>query len=77
MYSIKLDINDKIYEKVMFFLENIPKQDLTIREIKNYEDKLEKNNLVDFFRKSLLVGEIEIKRDSEIYSDRVEFWNIY
>ncbi len=73
MYSIKLDINDKIYEKVMFFLENIPKQDLTIREIKNYEDKLEKNNLVDFFRKSLLVGEIEIKRDSEIYSDRVEF----
>ena len=77
MYSIKLDINDKIYEKVMFFLENIPKQDLTIREIKNYEDKLEKNNLVDFFRKSPLVGEIEIKRDSEIYSDRVEFWNIY
>jgi len=73
MYSIKLDINDKIYEKVMFFLENIPKQDLTIREIKNYEDKLEKNNLVDFFRKSLLVGEIEIKRDSEIYSGRVEF----
>ncbi len=73
MYSIKLDINDKIYEKVMFFLENIPKQDLTIREIKNYEDKLEKNNLVDFFRKSLLVGEIEMKRDSEIYSDRVEF----
>ena len=73
MYSIKLDINDKIYEKVMFFLENIPKQDLTIREIKNYEDKLEKNNLVDFFRKSPLVGEIERKRDSEIYSDRVEF----
>ena len=73
MYSIKLDINDKIYEKVMFFLENIPKQDLTIREIKNYEDKLEENNLVDFFRKSPLVGEIEIKRDSEIYSDRVEF----
>ena len=73
MYSIKLDINDKIYEKVMFFLENIPKQDITIREIKNYEDKLEENNLVDFFRKSPLVGEIEIKRDSEIYSDRVEF----
>ena len=73
MYSIKLDINDKIYEKVMFFLENIPKQDLTIREIKNYEDKLEKNNLVDFFRKRPLVRKIEIKRDSEIYSDRVEF----
>lgn len=66
MYSIKLDINDKIYEKVMFFLENIPKQDLTIKEIKNFEDKLEENNLVDFFRKSPLVGEVEIKRDSYI-----------
>ena len=73
MYYIKLDINDKIYEKVMFFLENIPKQDLTIKEIKNFEDKLEENNLVDFFRKSPLVGEVEIKRDSEIYSNRVEF----
>ena len=73
MYSIKLDINDKIYEIVMFFLENIPKQDLTIKEIKNFEDKLEENNLVDFFRKSPLVGEVEIKRDSEIYSNRVEF----
>ena len=77
MYSIKLDINDKIYEKVMFFLENIPKQDLTIKEIKNFDDKLEENSLVDFFRKSPLVGEVEIKRDSEIYSDRIEFWNIY
>jgi hypothetical protein len=73
MYSIKLDINDKIYEKVMFFLENIPKQDLTIKEIKNFDDKLEENSLVDFFRKSPLVGEVEIKRDSEIYSNRVEF----
>jgi hypothetical protein len=66
MCSIKLDINDKIYEKVMFFSENIPKQDLTIKEIKNFEDKLEENNLVDFFRKSPLVGEVEIKRDSYI-----------
>ena len=73
MYYIKLDINDKIYEKVMFFLENIPKQDLTIKEIRNTDDKLEENNLVDFFRKNPLVGEVEIKRDSEIYSDRIEF----
>ena len=50
----------------MFFLGNIPKQDLTIKEIKNFEDKLEENNLVDFFRNSPLVGEIEIKRYSYI-----------
>ena len=28
---------------------------------------------VDFFRNSPLVGEVEIKRDSEIYSNRVDF----
>jgi hypothetical protein len=66
MYSIKLDINDKIYEKVMFFLENIPKQDLTIKEIKNFDDNQKKTNLVEFFRNSPLVGEVEIKRDSYI-----------
>lgn len=73
MYSIKLDVNDNIYEKVMLFLENIPKQDLTIKEIKNFSEKQKKTNLVDFFRNSPLIGEIEIKRDSEIYSNRVEF----
>jgi hypothetical protein len=66
MYSIKLDINDKIYEKVMFFLANIPKQDLTIKEIKNFDDNQKKTNLVEFFRNSPLVGEVEIKRDSYI-----------
>ena len=73
MYSIKLDVNDNIYEKVMLFLENIPKQDLTIKEIKNFSEKQKKTNLVDFFRNSPLIGEIEIKRDPEIYSNRVEF----
>lgn len=26
MYSIKLDVNDSIYDKVMFFLDNISKK---------------------------------------------------
>lgn len=72
MYSIKLDVNEKIYDKVMFFLENIPKKDLTIREIKNIDDKQD-SNIVDFFRNSPLVGELDLKRESELYSQRVEF----
>lgn len=72
MYSIKLDVNEKIYDKVMFFLENISKNDLTIREIKNIDDKQD-SNIVDFFRNSPLVGELDLKRESELYSQRVEF----
>ena len=34
-----------------------------MKYIENFEDKLEENNLVDFFRKNPLVGEVEIKRD--------------
>ena len=72
MYSIKLDVNEKIYDKVMFFLENISKKDLTIREIKNFDDKQD-SSIVDFFRNSPLVGELDLKRESELYSQRVEF----
>ena len=71
MYSIKLDVNDNIYDKVMFFLDNISKKDLKIKEIKNYDDKKE-DGLVDFFRNSPLVGEVNLTRDSEVYSNRVE-----
>ena len=73
MYSIKLDVNDNIYEKVMFFLENIPKQDLKIKEIKNFDEKVRKDTLVEFFKSSPLVGEVEIKRDCGVYQDRIEF----
>jgi len=72
MYSIKLDVNDSIYDKVMFFLDNISKKDLKIEEIKNYNDQKE-DGLVDFFRNCPLVGEVNITRENEVYSDRVEF----
>ena len=60
MYSIKLDVNEKIFDKVMFFLENISKKDLTIREIKNIDDKQD-SSIVDFFRNSPLVGELTLE----------------
>lgn len=73
MYSIKLDVNEKIYDKVMLFLENISKKDLKIKEIKNIDDNKQDSNIVDFFRNSPLVGELDLKRESELYSQRVEF----
>lgn len=72
MYSIKLDVNDSIYDKVMFFLDNISKKDLTIKEIKNYHDQKE-SSLIDFFRNSPLVDEVNMTRETETYSDRVKF----
>jgi len=72
MYLVKFEINDNIFDKVMLFLNNISKQNLKIKEIKSYNDS-KKDNLVDFFRKSPLVGEIKLDREDEVYLNRVEF----
>lgn len=72
MYSIKLDVDDNIYDKVMFFLDNISKKDIKIKEIKNYNGDKE-DSLVDFFQNSPLVGEVDLRRETETYSSRVEF----
>ncbi len=72
MYSISLDVNDDIYDKVMFFLDNISEKDLKIKEIRNYNIQ-NNNNLVDFFRSSPMVGEVSVERKKEIYDNRVEF----
>ena len=61
MYTIKLDVNDTIYDKVMFFLKNIPVTNLEVK----------KDDIVSFFHNSPLVDSIELKRKDEIYKDRV------
>ena len=72
MYTIKLDVNDTIYEKVMFFLKNIPVKNLSVE--KTDEDEAKKqNDIVTFFQSSPIKGEISLERESDIYSDRVTF----
>ena len=70
MYTIKLDVNDTIYDKVMFFLKNIP---VTNLEVKKSDDSTsaKKDDIVSFFHNSPLVDSIELKRENEIYEDRV------
>ena len=72
MYTIKLDVNDKIYDKVMFFLKSIPVKNIRVekKEIKEANDK---NNIVDFFQSSPIVGEISLDRETEEYRNRVNF----
>jgi len=70
MYTIKLDVNDTIYEKVMFFLKNIPVSNLEVKKIEDFQDKTQ-NNIVSFFHNSPLSGNIELVREKEVYEDRV------
>lgn len=71
MYSIKLNIDDSILDKVMLFLDTIPKKNIEVKKLDNsYQSDDEK--LGDFFLKSPLNG-ITIEREHEIYNQRVEF----
>jgi len=72
MYTIKLDVNDTIYEKVMTLLKKIP---VTNIEVEKIEDKASKtqNDIVTFFQSSPIAGEITLERDSQTYTDRVTF----
>lgn len=72
MYTIKVDINDTIYDKVMLFLNSIPVKNMVIK--KKDELKSEKqDSIVNFFQSSPLVGEIILERDAQTYTDRVAF----
>ncbi|MDQ1267865.1 MAG: hypothetical protein QG560_508 [Campylobacterota bacterium] len=70
MYSIKLNIDDSIVDKVMFFLNNIPKKSIEIKKIDN-ADTLEEQKLGDFFLHSPLHNEVKLSRDLELYKERV------
>ena len=75
MYTIKLDVNDKIYDKVMFFLKSIPVKNIRV-EKKEIKKPQEKNSIVDFFQSSPIFGEVSLDREAEEYRNRVNFWSI-
>jgi len=70
MYTIKLNVNDTIYEKVMFFLKNIPVSNLEVKKTEDSQDKTQ-DDIVSFFHNSPLTGNIVLTREKEIYEDRV------
>ncbi len=71
MYTIKLDVNDTIYDKVMFFLKNIPIKNLEVKKVDDIQTQ-KKDDIVSFFRSSPL-SDIQLEREPELYSDRVTF----
>ena len=69
MHTIKIELSDSIYDKVMFFLKNLPQTDIKLynKETPNHND-----NIVNFFANSPL-KDISLERDSETYQGRVNF----
>lgn len=72
MYTIKIDIHDTLYDKVMQLLKNIPAKRIVV-EKKDEPNPEQKENIVNFFQSSPLVGEISIERDKKTYTERVTF----
>ena len=72
MYTIKLDVNDTIYDKVMFFLKNIPISNLEVQKSDDSQVK-KQDDIVSFFHNSPLANNIQLIRDEEIYEDRISF----
>jgi len=64
MYRVTLEINSLIYEHIMFFLENLPKNLLNIQqETKNKNNLMIKNSSIYKLKKLQGVGK-------ELYSGR-------
>ena len=72
MYTIKLDVNDTIYDKVMFFLKNIPISNLEVKRTAQSDEK-KQENIVNFFHNSPLRDNIQLTREEEVYEGRVSF----
>ena len=72
MQTIKLDISDDIYEKVMFFLQNIPKKDIKFYPKEFVKKEPLDDKLTDFFQNSPLHN-ISLEREDEIYESRINF----
>ena len=64
MYTIRLDVSNDIYDKVLFILENLPKNKVKLQIEKKDSPSLgQKNSLVEFFQSSPLVDSVSLDRE--------------
>ena len=70
MHTIKINVSDRLYEKVISFLRTLPSKEIELQTPK--EKSPQENTLVDFFHNSPL-REISLERDQETYGERLSF----
>lgn len=63
MHTIRLDVSNDIYDKVMFILKNLPKNKVKLQLEKDKVPSGYKSSLTDFFQSSPLVGAISLDRE--------------
>ncbi|CAA6822566.1 MAG: Unknown protein [uncultured Sulfurovum sp.] len=68
MHTIRIDVSDTLYDKVMVYLKNLPQKDIKLYDT----PKKEENDLVDFFKNSPLHN-ISFEREEEVYKSKVNF----
>jgi len=73
MQTIQLNISSDIFDKVMSFLEILPKNKIRIiRDNVSKKPEIKKDSLGDFFQSSPLFG-LDLSRKTEVYQGRIEF----
>jgi hypothetical protein len=73
MQTVQLNISNDIFDKVMSFLEILPKNKIVIiRDNESKKSQGKKESLGDFFQASPLLG-LDLSRNSEVYQGRIEF----
>jgi len=74
MQTVRLDISNDIFDKVMFILENLPKNKIYFQvEPKKSKHEFKKESIVSFFHNSPLKESIVLERETEFYNNRIEF----
>jgi hypothetical protein len=64
MHTIKLHIQDKVFDKVIYFLKNLPKNEVLIEE----------DNIKEYSISELYEDKIEIKSFSNHSANLIEEW---
>ena len=64
MHTIKLHIEDKVFDKVIYFLKNLPKNEVQIEE----------DNIKEYSLAELYEDKIEIKSFSNHSANLIEEW---
>ncbi len=72
MHTVRLDIKDSVFDKVMFLLKSLPKSEVKLRVEQNVTTE-NSDDIVSFFQNSPLKNEIKLERSKEQYTGRVEF----